>query len=91
MFSTPLPIWKVDLKINKKLAKMKPFHSQSEDAFRLAKGVLFPDEGDRKYEGLVNKLKTLFERNEILTEKRYNFHKREIKPSVKQVILSPLV
>ena len=48
----------------------------NEDAFRLAEGVPFPDEGDRKYERWLNELKTLFERNETLTEKRYNFHKR---------------
>ena len=48
----------------------------NEDAFRLAEGVPFPDEGGRKYEPWLNELKTLFERNETLTEKRYNFHKR---------------
>ena len=48
----------------------------NEDAFRLAEGVPFPDEGDRKYERWLYELKTLFERNETLTEKRYNFHKR---------------
>ena len=48
----------------------------NEDAFRLAEGVSFPADGDRKYERWLNELKTLFERNETLTEKRYNSHKR---------------
>ena len=48
----------------------------NEDAFRLAEGVPFPGEEGRKYERWFNELKTLFERNETLTEKRYNFHKR---------------
>ena len=48
----------------------------NEDAFRLAEGLAFPEEGERRYEQLVDELRILFERNETLTEKRYNFHKR---------------
>ncbi len=48
----------------------------NEDAFRLAEGVSFLAEDDRKYKLWLNELKILFERNETLTEKKYNFHKR---------------
>ena len=48
----------------------------NEDAFRLAEGLAFPEEGERRYEQWVDELRILFERNETLTEKRYNCHKR---------------
>ena len=44
----------------------------SEDTFRLAEGLAFPEEGESKYERWVDELRILFERSETLTEKRYN-------------------
>ncbi|CAB4032467.1 zinc knuckle [Paramuricea clavata] len=51
----------------------------SEDAFRLAEPVEF-GEGENAYKDWIGKLKSLFERNQTATEKRYNFHRREQEP-----------
>ena len=51
----------------------------SEDAFRLAESVEFT-EGENAYETWVKQLKSLFERNQTLTEKRHNFHRRTQEP-----------
>ena len=47
----------------------------SEDAFRLAEPVEF-GKGENAYKDWIKKLKTLLERNQTATEKRYNFHRR---------------
>ena len=50
----------------------------SEDAFRLAESIDFPEEDS--WDEFVNKLKVLFERNQTDTEKRYNFNRRVQEP-----------
>ena len=50
----------------------------SEDAFRLAESIDLPESND--WETFVDCLKTLFERNQTGTEKRYSFHKRVQQP-----------
>ena len=51
----------------------------SEDAFRLAESIEFA-EGDNAYKNWIKQLKSLFERNQTLTEKRHNFHRRTQEP-----------
>ena len=62
----------VELKDQKKQRLMLSL-SLSDDAFRLAKSVDFPD-GDNSYVEWTNQLKVLFERNQTQTEKRYSFN-----------------
>ena len=50
----------------------------SEGAFRLAESIDLPESND--WETFVDCLKTLFERNQTGTEKRYSFHKRVQQP-----------
>ena len=47
----------------------------SENAFRLAESIEFPDNEDA-WKEWVSQLKSLFDRNQTLTEKRYNFNRR---------------
>ena len=51
----------------------------SENAFQLAQSVAFPD-GDDAWHQRINALKSLFERNQTTTEKRYKFSKRVQEP-----------
>ena len=53
--------------------------SNSEDAFRLAESIEFV-EGENAYKTWIKQLKALFERNQTLTEKRHNFHRRAQEP-----------
>ena len=50
----------------------------SEDAFRLAESIDFPEEDS--WSEFINKLKVLVERNQTDTEKRYNFNRRVQEP-----------
>ena len=68
----------VELKDGKK-QRLALLFNLSEDAFRLAESVEFA-EGDNAYETWVKQLKSLFERNQTLTEKRHNFHRRTQEP-----------
>ena len=68
----------VELKDGKK-QRLALLFNLSEDAFRLAESVEFT-EGENAYETWVKQLKSLFERNQTLTEKRHNFHRRTQEP-----------
>ena len=68
----------VDLKNDKK-RRLALLFNLTEDAFRLAESVEFV-EGADAYENWIKRLKSLFERNQTATEKRYNFHRREQQP-----------
>ena len=68
----------IELEDTKK-RKLALLFNLSEDAFRLAESVPFPDEDDAWHQW-INALRSLFERNQTLTEKRYNFSKRVQEP-----------
>ena len=68
----------IELEDTKK-RKLALLFNLSEDAFRLAESVPFPD-GDDAWHQWINALRSLFERNQTLTEKRYNFSKRVQEP-----------
>ena len=68
----------VELEDQKK-RRLTLLFSLSDDAFRLAESVDFPD-GDNGYVEWTNQLKVLFERNQTQTEKRYSFNRRVQEP-----------
>ena len=68
----------VELKDEKK-QRLALLFNLSEDAFRLAESIEFA-EGDNAYKNWIKQLSSLFERNQTLTEKRHNFHRRTQEP-----------
>ena len=64
---------------DEKKKKLALLLNLNKDAFRLAESVDFV-EGDNAYNNWNKLLKSLLERNQTLTEKRHNFHRREQEP-----------
>ena len=64
--------------IDLKKRRLALLFNLSEDAFRLAESIDFPEEDS--WNEFINKLKVLFERNQTDTEKRYNFNRRVQEP-----------
>eukprot|EP00794_Sanderia_malayensis_P014625 gene14625-16140_t len=64
---------------DKKKRRLALLFNLSEDAFRLAESIEFIEE-DNAYDTWITQLKALFERNQTLTEKRHNFHRRTQEP-----------
>ena len=64
--------------IDLKKRRLALLFNLSEDAFRLAESINFPEEDS--WNEFISKLKGLFERNQTDTEKRYNFNQRVQEP-----------